>query len=199
MTFPAIALIVAAAAWRMIGAQVPDLANFSPVMALAFCGGVYFRDRRMWLVPFAALAASDFFIDRYYAAQFHYAWTLGPAAVRLLCFAAGLAIGRVVSARRSWLALAGGALGSSILFFLVTNTVSWMGDAGYAGGAAGWWQAMTVGHPQYAPTFHFFRNTLVSDLAFTALFGLAMEHLAWRRGERSLLAPSAGALAKADR
>ncbi len=65
---------------------------------------------------------------------------------------------------------------SSLLFYLVTNTDSWLGDAGYSHDAAGWWQAMTVGHPEFPPTLYFFRNTLVSDLLFTAVFALAMEY-----------------------
>ena len=43
--------------------------------------------------------------------------------MRLLCFAAGLGLGRLASRRRSWLNLLSGILGSSILFYLVTNTL----------------------------------------------------------------------------
>ncbi len=46
---------------------------------------------------------------------------------------------------------------------------------------------MTVGHPEYEPTFLFFRNSLVSDLFFTAAFAVAMEYAALRRGAPSLL------------
>jgi hypothetical protein len=46
---------------------------------------------------------------------------------------------------------------------------------------------MTIGHPQFAPTLSFFRNTLVSDLLFTGLFALAMEAAARRKGAPSLL------------
>jgi len=193
MPLAAVVLIVLAAAWRMVAVQVPDLSNFSPLMALAFCGGMYFRDRRMWLVPFLALGLSDAFIDRYYATQYHYAWTLGPAAVRVLCFAGALGLGRLLSARRSWLGLAGGASASSLVFYVVTNTLSWAADAGYGPGLAGWWQALTVGHPQFVPTLFFLRNSLASDLAFTAAFALVMEYLARRRGEASLLAAAGSA------
>ena len=65
-------------------------------------------------------------------------------------------------------------LGCSVLFYLVTNSVSWLGDAYYAKTLAGWWQAMTVGHPEYPPTLWFFRNTLVGDLLFTGVFALVM-------------------------
>jgi hypothetical protein len=73
----------------------------------------------------------------------------------------------------------------------VTNTASWLGDLTYLPNAAGWWQAMTVGHPEFPPTILFFRNTLVSDLVFTGVFALAMEYAARRAGQPSLLAKRA--------
>ena len=83
--------------------------------------------------------------------------------------------------------LLGGTLAGSFLFYLVTNTASWFQDAGYAHTAAGWWQAVTVGHPEFYPTLFFFRNTLASDLVFTGCFALAVEFALQRRGEPSLL------------
>ena len=186
--FLALVLIVLAAGWRVAAVHIPSLANFAPLMALAFCGAVYFRDKRMWLVPFVALTLSDLYIDRYYASVYHYDWTVSGAAVRALCFVAALGFGAMVARRRSWLNLFSGALGGSLFFYLVTNTASWLGDKDYARNAAGWWQAMTVGHPQFAPTLFFFRNTLASDLLFAGLFVVAMEYAALRKQEPSLLA-----------
>ena len=183
----ALVVLVLAAGWRVFTLHVPSLSNFSPVMALAFCSGVYFRRSWMWLAPFAALILSDLYIDHYYAVVYHYEWTADGAVLRTLCFAAGLAFGIAVSRRRNWLNLLGGALAGSVLFYLVTNTVSWIGDAGYAHDGAGWWQAVTVGHPQFYPTLFFFRNTLVSDLLFTGCFALAMEYACLRKGDPSLL------------
>ena len=53
---------------------------------------------------------------------------------------------------------------------------SWLTDPGYAKNFAGLVQALTVGLPQYGatPTWMFFRNSLLSDLAFTAVFVLLM-------------------------
>jgi hypothetical protein len=191
MRILALLLLVAAAAWRIAAVHVPQLDNFSPLMALAFCSGMYFRNRWLWLVPFAALILSDLYLDHYYLVHFGYQWTWGAAALRLLCFAAGLLLGYQLAGRRTWARLLGGALGASVLFFLVTNTASWLGDAAYAHTAAGWWQAMTLGHPQFPSTLAFFRNSLVSDLLFTAGFGLVMEAIALRAGKPSLLAKRA--------
>ncbi|MFA5056849.1 MAG: DUF6580 family putative transport protein, partial [Opitutaceae bacterium] len=78
-------------------------------------------------------------------------------------------------------------LGGSLLFYFATNTASFLGDAFYAKTLTGWWQAMTVGHPEFPPTLFFFRNTMVSDLLFTATFALAMEWTALRANLPSLL------------
>lgn len=185
--FLAVALIILATGYRIVAAWDPSLVNFSPLMALAFCGGVYFRQRLLWLVPFAALTLSDLYLDHYYAAKFGYEWNLSGSAIRAVCFAAALAFGWMVAQRKNWLNLFSGALGSAVFFYLVTNTASWAGDAAYAQTAAGWWQAMTVGHPEFPPTLLFFRNSLVSDLLFTGLFAFAMEYQSLRRGQPSLL------------
>lgn len=183
----AIALIVLSIIWRIVALYVPALSNFAPLMALTFCGAVYFRDKRLWLIPLVALTLSDVYIDRYYATAFHYEWTLGSAALRAACFIAALGFGTMVARQRTWLNLLGGALGGSMFFYLVTNTASWLGDVAYAHNAAGWWQAMTIGHPEFPSTIWFFRNTLVSDLLFTGVFSLAMEFAAKRAGQPSLL------------
>lgn len=183
----AIALILLATGYRIVAAWNPELVNFSPLMALTFCGAVYFRNRWLWLVPFAALSASDLYLDHYHATQFGYTWDLGGVLVRTTCFAAALALGWMVARRKSWLTLLAGCLGGSLLFYFATNTASFLGDAFYAKTFAGWWQALTVGHPEFPPTLFFFRNTLVSDLLFTAAFALAMEWAALRAGLPSLL------------
>jgi hypothetical protein len=184
----AIVVLVLAAGWRVFTLYVPALSNFAPIMALAFCAGVYSRGTWMKLAPFAALVLSDLYIDRYYATVYHYEWSIGGEALRFLCFGAALGIGSLVARRRNWVNLLGGTLAGSVLFYIVTNTAAWTGDLAYAHTAAGWWQAMTVGHPEYYPTIFFFRNSLASDVVFTACFALAMEYASLRRGEASLLA-----------
>lgn len=184
----ALALIVLAAGWRIIGAHAPALSNFAPLMALTFCGAVYFRDRRMWLAPFAALTLSDLYLDYYYATTFQETWMWSSVLVRLLCFALALPLGALVAQHKSWLNLFSGALGGALFFYVATNTDAWLRDPAYVKTAAGWWQALTVGRPEFPPTLWFFRNSLASDLLFTGVFAAAMEFAALRRGEPSLLA-----------
>lgn len=183
----AVALILLAAGYRIVAAWNPALVNFSPLMALTFCGAVYFRNRWMWFIPFFALSASDLYLDHYHAVTFGYSWNATGMLVRTACFAAALGLGWMVARRKSWLTLLAGCLGGSLLFYFATNTASFLGDPFYAKTLAGWWQALTVGHPEFPPTLYFFRNTLVSDLLFTGVFALAMEWAARQAGRPSLL------------
>ena len=184
----ALALIVLAAAWRIIAIYEPAFGNFSPLMALTFCGAVYFRNRWMWLIPFVALMATDLFLNRYYASNFDDKWLWQSELIRTLCFAAALPLGLMVARRKTVLNLLSGVLGASLLFYLVTNTDAWLRDVHYLKTGAGWWQAMTLGRPEFPPTILFFRNTFLSDLLFTALFAVTMEYAALRAGRPSLLA-----------
>jgi hypothetical protein len=183
----ALALIVLAAGWRLIAVAAPAFGNFSPLMALTFCGAVYFRHRWLWLVPFIALTLSDLYLDHYYTVTFHESWSWQSEGLRLLCFAMALPLGWFVAQRKNWLNLFSGALGGSLFFYFVTNSDAWRHDPHYLKTAAGWWQAMTVGRPEFPPTLLFFRNTFVSDLLFTGLFALVMEYAALRAGQPNLL------------
>lgn len=186
--YSAIAALLIAAGWRVFVLYVPALSNFSPVMALAFCAGAYCRRGWFWFVPFTALILSDVYINHYYAIAYHYELGVAVAMLRILCFAAALGLGTIVYRRRNCLTLFAGALSSSVLFFLATNTASWIGDTAYIHDAAGWWQAITVGHPQYYPTLFFLRNSVISDLLFTGCLGFMLECTPLCRFERSLLA-----------
>lgn len=189
----ALVVLVLAAGWRGLALHAPALSNFAPLMALTFCGAVYLRDKRLWLVPFAALMLSDLYIDHYYATNFGETWLWPSVAVRLTCFALALPLGHLIAGHKTWLNLLSGALAGSIFFYLATNTDAWIRDPAYLKTAAGWWQAITVGRPEFPPTLFFFRNTLLSDLLFTGLFAVAMEHAALRAGRPSLFAKRAAA------
>lgn len=184
----ALALLVLAAGWRVLAVANPGFSNFAPLMAITFCSAVYFRDKRMWLIPFAALAFSDIFLDHYYAAAFHEEWKWPSVVIRVICFVVALPIGQLVARHKSWLNLFSGALAGSVVFYIVTNTDAWVRDPFYLKTFAGWWQALTVGRPEFPPTLLFFRNTLLSDLFFTGLFALVMEAAALRARKPSLLA-----------
>jgi hypothetical protein len=68
------------------------------------------------------------------------------------------------------------SVAGSLIFYGITNLFSWLTDPGYVKNFAGLIQALTVGLPQYGatPSWMFFRNSILSDLIFTAVFVLLM-------------------------
>lgn len=183
----ALTLIFAAVACRLLATVDMGLANFAPLTAVSFCSAVYFRDKRMWLAPFAALCLSDLYINWFYVREYGFHFEVGGAVARAASYAVGLLLGVWISRRKSWLGLLNGSLLGAVVFYLITNTQSWAGDAFYAKTLAGWWQALTVGHPEYPPTITFFHKTLWGDLMFTGLFAGIMEWVAHTKKEPSLL------------
>lgn len=143
------------------------LPNFSPLMAAAFCAGMFLPGVLALTIPAVALIASDLAVNAVYGVG----WFDSGMPVRLLLYLGAAGLGMVLRANRFRLfPVLGGVLGSALAFYLVTNTSSWISNPGYAKSLAGWVQALTVGLPGLPPTWVFFRNAVVSSLLFTALF-----------------------------
>ena len=146
--------------------------NFSALYALMFCAGVYFRGAMAWWLPLGALLATDIGLNIFY---YHAPVFDGYMLVKTLAFAGLIGLGRFFSPRMNFLKLLGGGLFGAILFYLVTNTASWLHNPAYARTLAGWIQALTTGVPNLPSTWEFFRNTLLSGGLFTGLFVAAMK------------------------
>jgi len=146
--------------------------NFSAAYAIAFCGGVYFSGAMAWWLPLGTLAATDVLLNVCYYHQPVFSWYM---LVKTLGFVGIVGLGRLFSRRTHFLKLLGGGLLGAVIFYLITNTASWLYDPGYAKTLAAWFQALTTGLPGLPPTWEFFRNTLLSGGLFTALFVGAMK------------------------
>jgi hypothetical protein len=199
MRTAALILIVLALLYRVLPTMDMAWANFCPMAAIAFCGSVYFKDRRLWWLPFAGLCLTDLYVNWFYAREYGYHMEVSAYFARAFCFGLSIGLGAWVAKRKSWLWLLNGSLLGAVLFYIITNTQAWYVDAFYAKTLAGWWQALTVGHPEYPPTILFFRNTLFGDLMFTGLFAGVMEWLAKRAEEPSLLDDEAGEPAEGEK
>lgn len=175
---PAFFLVLAAAAYRIVtGLAIFSgttwLSNFAPFTAVALCGAVFFPPKYKFTVPLSALFISDVLLNVYYGAP------LFEPLIICRYFALGLIgwLGLVIARNGSLKTLLPATLAGSTLFYLITNTFSWLSDPGYAKNFAGLIQALTIGLPEYSatPTWMFFRNSVLSDLVFTVLFVLCLK------------------------
>ena len=168
---PALLLVISAVAYRIAtGLYVQPnstwLANFAPLAAIALCGAVYFPGKYKFTVPLLALLVSDIVLNIHYSASL-----LDPLIFgRYLALVIVGLIGLTLQNRASLKTLLPASIAGSLIFYVITNAFSWLSDPGYVKNFGALIQALTVGLPGYAPTWIFFRNSLVSDLLFTAVF-----------------------------
>ena len=154
------------------------LHNFSPVAAIALCGAIYFPRKIAILAPLAAFFVSDLILNAYYLATPHVTSIVSARMIpEYLALGLSAALGWKLRTNPKAGLVFGASLLGSIAFYIITNTGDWIVDPAYAKNAAGWVQALTTGLPGYPPTIMFFRNTVASDLLFTAMFVVCM---AWQ-------------------
>jgi len=174
---PALLLVLFAVVYRVatglfIQSGATWLANFAPFAAIALCGAVYFPKHYKFSVPLVAIFVSDLILNLHYGAAL-----LDPLIFcRYGAFVLIGFLGLVLQNRASLKTLIPASIGASAIFYFITNAFSWLTDPGYPRNFAGLIQALTVGLPQYSatPTWMFFRNSLLSDLFFTAVFVLCV-------------------------
>jgi hypothetical protein len=151
--------------------------NFSAAYAIAFCAGVYFPRRLAWWLPLGTLLLTNIVLNRFY---YHAPVFDGYMVVTLLGYVALVAMGRMFSAKAAFIKLLLGGLLGALLFYLVTNTASWIYEQTqpYPKTLAGWIQALTIGTSGWPETWKFLRNTLLSSGLFTGLFVGVMKYSA---------------------
>lgn len=164
-------LVLLALGLRLLKLESPGtslLPNFSPWMALVFTGTLVFRQGTLpwWSWPLLLLG-----VDLIGMGSQLWSYADGRAEVFLTYGLYALAAW-VASRLRGRLGVMQTLLGMvvcSTLFYLLTNTLSWWVAPYYTKDLQGLVQALTTGLPAFPPTWTFFRNSLLSDLGFSAL------------------------------
>ena len=151
--------IVAAAAMARL---MPHPPNITPIAAMALFGGAFLSNRRLaYTLPLAAMLLSDLVLGM---TLYGKAMLISQPIV-YACFLVTVAMGKLIRDRRSVLNVGAVALASSSLFYVVTNFAVWASGSLYPHTLAGLMVCYTAAIP-------FFRNSLIGDMAYTAiLFG----------------------------
>ncbi|NOT89048.1 MAG: hypothetical protein HOP03_12810 [Lysobacter sp.] len=156
-------MILLAALSRLL----PHPPNFSPVEAMALFGGAYFANRA-WalLVPLAAMVLSDIALGLSMGGEY---WSYVATSLSFwsvyLCIALSTVLGFGLRGKVGGGNVLGYSLVGSILFFVVTNGVTWFGSTMYPQTGAGLVAAYVAGIP-------FFKWTVMGTLFYSAmLFG----------------------------
>ncbi|PQV64288.1 hypothetical protein B1R32_106134 [Abditibacterium utsteinense] len=148
---------------------LPHPMNFTPMLAIAIFGGATLPRRLALAIPLAAMFLSDVALG----------YGFGPMNLVIYsCIAAGTLLGWSLRQKRTTALTLGAALGGSMLFFVVTNFVVWLGPMmappfDYPHTLAGLGKCYWMALP-------FFRNSLAGDLAWTTgIFAVYDAARAW--------------------
>ena len=156
---------------------VPMPFHFTPVAAALLFFGARMPRRRM-ITPLALLIICDIYLNK-----FVYAYPLRwDQTVTWLWYAAIMLFGGLLARNTSALRVAGASLVASVSFFVVSNFAVWTVSREMY--PATWSGLVTC----YVAAVPFFRNTLVSDLLFSAVFFGAGYLLSHRQQERASIA-----------
>ena len=160
-------LVFAASRWP---GMLPQ--NFSAAHALLFCAAFWLPGWMGWVLPLATIIVTDILLNLF---QYN-ASVFDPRLVtNWMILALFVVLAKWLARRRSYGRGFLGTLLGALLFYLVSNTVSWMVNPAYAKTIAGWVQALTVGLPGFPPTWVFGLKSLLGTGLFTGLFAGAMK------------------------
>jgi hypothetical protein len=163
MLRPRLVLLISIILLAALSRLIPHPPNMASVTAVALFGGAYFSDRRLaFLIPLAALFLSDLVLGFYNHMEVVYS-----------SFALIVCIGFWLQKNRSTLHIAGAALTSSVLFFLLTNFGVWAFDSLYPRTLDG---LITC----YVAAIPFFTKTLQGDMLYTIILFGGFTLLEWR-------------------
>lgn len=149
-TVIAVALIVAGVALRLL----PHPANFAPIGAIALFGGAVLRPKLAWWLPVLAMIISDAFLGFHDTILF----TWGGFALIAL-------YGMSLRSTSNWIRIPLGALGSGLIFYVVSNFGVWVAGSIYPHTLQGLADCFVAAIP-------FFKTSLLADLVYSGvLFG----------------------------
>jgi hypothetical protein len=154
-----ISVIIAGAFFRFI----PHWPNFTPIAAMALFGGAYLgRKHLAFLIPFGAMFLSDLLLGLHKDM-----WAV------YLAFGMTVLIGTWIRSNVRFASVLAASVGSSVIFFLLTNFAAWLSSPFYAQSFAGLMQSYIAGLAFFnngSMGISFFLNEIAGSLFYNGLF-----------------------------
>jgi hypothetical protein len=139
-----------------------DFFNFTPTLDIFLIAGSYLRGIWSWTAPLCAVFVSDLFLNAAYGMN----WLEPYMMITCLSYLVIFGLGKWMGPTRKLSYLAGGAIGSALLFHLITCSFSWIANPAYIKSLGGLLQACTLGEPGFTPAYMFLKNSMLSTLFF---------------------------------
>lgn len=163
-----VVIIVTFILFAALARILPHPYNFTPLGAIALFGAAYFSNKK-WalLVPLIALWISDLFLNNYVYAAFYDGFTFFTGGFIYLYGSMVLTVilGIILLKKLTVGRVLGGAIGASLLFFIISNFGVWLKSPLYPLTLEGFILCYTAAIP-------FFHNTLAGNIVYSAaLFG----------------------------
>jgi hypothetical protein len=158
----------------VVSRVIPHIPNFTPVESIALFSGVYIASRKMsFLLPIIGIYVADLILNNtiyrsFYPEDSAFIWISGYMLWTFIAMAGIIVFGKILKTRLKPLNVVGFSVAGSLLFFIVSNFGVWLGSVTYPKNITGLIECYTMAIP-------FFRNSLLSNLVFTAVLFGSME------------------------
>lgn len=163
-------MILLAAASRFLPIAFPSMQNFSPVGAMALFGGAYFTKKHWaFIVPMVSLWLSNLVLNNVFYTQWYPTFSFGFETAVFISFALVVGVGIIFLKKVNLTNLLTANLLGTVGFFLISNLFVWMGGKMYSQDFNGLVTCYTMALP-------FLKNTLLSNLLFSAIMFGAFEY-----------------------
>jgi hypothetical protein len=163
-------MILLAAVSRFLPIAFPAMANFSPVGTMALFGGAYFTKKHWaFIFPIASLWLSNLVLNNVFYTKWYPTFSFGFETAVFISFALVVGIGMIFLKKVNVVNLLTANVLGTITFFLISNYFVWYSGKMYTSDFAGLILC-------YVKGLEFLRNTLLSNLVFSAIMFGAFEY-----------------------
>lgn len=175
-------IITAFILFAALSRLLPHPTNFTPVFAIALFGAAYFKNKKWaFIIPMVAIWGSDLILNNVVYSTYNegFMWLTGGFLYLYGSLALIVLLGYVLLKKVTPGRVLGGALGASIIFYLISNFGVWLSAPAYPLTVEGLIACYTAAIP-------FFHYTVAGNVIYSAILFGSFE---WIRYQHPTLVP----------